>query len=208
MAGKFVTFEGVEGAGKSTVIAAVRKSLEARGMDVVCTREPGATALGLKLRQLLLHDLNAVSPWAELFMYLADRVEHIDEVIRPAVIAGDIVICDRFTDSTVAYQGYGRQLPLPEVKKVCGIAQTIDVDRTYLLDIDPEVGLRRAKARSQTSDRLERETLEFHQRIRAGFLALAQADAKRFVVVDAAMPAEIVAKTVTADLLQWFDANG
>lgn len=200
--GCLITFEGVEGAGKSTLLAAVAAYLRSHGRQVLLTREPGATELGQRLRALLLHEVKELSARAELFLYLADRAEHIDSVIRPALLAGQIVLCDRFTDSTIAYQGYGRQLPLSFVTEACAMAQSLAVDRTYLLDLDPAIGLNRAKARGLAADRLERERLEFHQRVRDGFLALAASAPKRVLVLDAAQPQAQVAQLVLDDLRQ------
>lgn len=200
--GKLITFEGVEGAGKSTILTAVAQALEQQGYQVLLTREPGATELGQHLRALLLHKLKQLTPRAELFLYLADRAEHIDDVIRPAMAAGKIVLCDRFSDSTIAYQGYGRQLPLNMVMQACQLAQNIDVDRTYLLDLEPTIGLGRTKLRGQKADRLECEQVEFHQRVRAGFLTLAAVAPERVLVIDASLPQQQVLELILVDLQQ------
>lgn len=196
--GLFVTVEGVEGAGKSTLIAALAPAVEAMGRTVQVTFEPGATELGRELRRALLHDHDP-SPRAELFLYLADRAEHVDRLIVPAVERGEVVICDRFSDATIAYQGYGRGLDLDAVVRGCRFAEARLPDRTYLLDLDPELGLKRAAKRS-APDRMERERLAFHHRVRQGYLALAAAEPARFVVLDATRPANEVAAAAVADL--------
>ena len=175
----------------------VARSLEVDGFEVVVTREPGATDLGARLRELLLHGED-VSSRAELFLYLADRAEHVETVIKPALAAGKLVLCDRFSDSTIAYQGYGRDLDLDAVKKACRFAQDIDVDLTILLDLDPREGLERAGRRGEQPDRLESESLAFHERVREGFLELAGEEPDRFEVLDAGLsPDELSAQVLT-----------
>lgn len=181
MSGLFLTFEGPEGAGKSTQVRLLTDWLESNGHTVLATREPGGTELGKGIRQLVLHQ-SAMSPEAEYLLYSADRAEHMAGVIRPALGAGQIVLCDRWLDSSLAYQGYGRGLSLDWLRNVAkGAVQNIHPDRTFLFDLPPEVGL----ARFQGHDRLEREPIEFHQRVRQGYLELAQAEPERFVVLDA-----------------------
>ncbi|RMF13964.1 MAG: dTMP kinase [Candidatus Dadabacteria bacterium] len=199
MTPRFVTFEGGEGAGKSTLIASVSAALTSRGCAHVCTLEPGGSPLGQSLRGLLLDRTEPMAPVAELFLYLADRAEHGRTVIEPALAAGQHVLCDRYTESTIAYQGYGRQLPLPDVVTACRIAEPRRPDRIVLLDLPPELGLARAGRRG-AADRIEREALDFHQRLRAGFQALAAQDPDRFLVVDATQSPETVFATVWADL--------
>lgn len=181
MSGLFLTFEGPEGAGKSTQVRLLTDWLESNAHTVLATREPGGTELGKGIRQLVLHQ-SAMSPEAEYLLYSADRAEHMAGVIRPALGAGQIVLCDRWLDSSLAYQGYGRGLSLDWLRNVAkGAVQNIHPDRTFLFDLPPEVGL----ARFQGHDRLEREPIEFHQRVRQGYLELAQAEPERFVVLDA-----------------------
>lgn len=198
----FISIEGGEGAGKSTLIEGLKRSLEELGMKVLVTREPGGTPLGEKLRELLLskdHAFN-IAPSAELLLMLAARAQHIEEVIRPALIQGTIVICDRFNHSTIAYQGAGRGLGIDFVsdfcKQVCG--QTVP-DRTFYLDIDPEEGLQRTKkldkelSKSGESDRIESEKMEFHKKIRDAFVQMSKEDS-RLIPIDATLSIEEVLK--------------
>ena len=199
----FVTFEGIEGSGKSAHARALAAHLRAAGHRVVETREPGGTAAGSALRALLLgKDATPLTALAELFLYCADRTQHVAEVIAPALATGAIVVCDRFSDSTLAYQGWGRGLELDVVRALDarargGVAPAL----TFLLDCPVEVGLARARARAGVEDRFERETVAFHTRIRDGFQHLAREAPDRIVVVDstgdtAAVGARIAAETV------------
>jgi dTMP kinase len=183
-AGLFIAFEGGEGAGKSTQVRLLAEELRQAGHDVVVTFEPGATDLGVRLRQVLLsRESSGLTPAAEAFLYAADRAQHVVDVIRPALTRGAIVITDRYVDSSIAYQGGGRGLPEPEVRRLSAWATDALVpDLTVLLDIAPEAGLRR---RGGPSDRLEDESLDFHRRVRAMFRQLAQHDRGRYLVLDA-----------------------
>jgi dTMP kinase len=194
-AGLLIAFEGGEGSGKTTQARLVAIWLRELGYDVVTTHEPGATKVGMRLRALLLDTAHAgMSPRAEALMYAADRAEHVAAVVEPAIARGAIVVTDRYVDSSLAYQGAGRNLPVEEVASVNRWATGGRVpDLTVLLDMDPQAGLSR---RARSADRLEAEPAEFHQRVRDGFLALARADPGRYLVVDAARPAE----QVTADI--------
>jgi dTMP kinase len=187
----FITLEGGEGVGKTTQQALLVERLRQEGYACLCTREPGGTALGKTLRELLLHG-DPFSPLAELLLYAADRAEHVSKVIAPALAAGQVVVCDRFTDSTLAYQGYGRGLDLEKIRQLNHLATGgLQPHLTLWLDLPPEVGLARAKAR----DRLEQERLEFHRRVYQGFQALAAAEPQRIVRVDAqGSPAEVAAR--------------
>jgi dTMP kinase len=196
--GLFVAFEGGEGVGKSTQIARAAAWLRQQGRDVLETREPGGTPLGVELRRLVLDPAGHVTPRAETLLYAADRAHHVDTVIRPALTAGRIVITDRYVDSTLAYQGAGRGLD--DARMVTTWATGVLVpDLTVLLDLDPREGLARAGARSSL-DRLEAAALEFHEAVRAGFLALAAAAPERYVVLDAAEPPDALAEQVRAAL--------
>src|SRR5881275_3057313 len=181
----FITFEGIEGSGKSTHLRHLAEHLRARGSRVVETREPGGTAAGAAIRRLLLGpDAAPLTPLAELFLYCADRTQHVGEVIRPALDAGQIVLCDRFSDSTLAYQGYARGLDLEAVRALdCPVAD----------------GLARARGRAGPGDRFEHEALAFHERVRQGLLTLAAAEPERFSVLDAAEPIERVRAHVIAE---------
>ena len=194
MPGLFVAFEGGEGVGKSTQVAAAARWLRELGRDVVETREPGGTPLGTELRRLLLHPDGQIAPRAEALLYAADRAQHVDAVIRPALGAGRVVLTDRYIDSTLAYQGAGRGLD--DTRLVTGWATGgLVPDLTVLLDLDPAVGLQRAGARA-TPDRLEAASLAFHEAVRAGFLALAAEAPRRYVVLDAAADPDEVAAAV------------
>lgn len=192
MKGVFITFEGGEGAGKTTLIEAMTHTLSKEGCPVLKIREPGGTELGEKIRNLLLHTSVAISPYAELLLFLASRAQHIQEVIRPALQAGKIVLCDRFNDSTIAYQGVARGLGMEEVEAFCRfISQGIEPDLTFYLDIDPASGLKRAHV-GRAADRIEVEDFAFHQTIREAFLAIQRKDPKRFHLINATQsPAQI-----------------
>jgi dTMP kinase len=189
----FITLEGIEGSGKSTQIPAIVNHLESKGYKCVVTREPGGTVVGGQIRAVLLNPENkAMDPMAELMLYEADRAQHVSEVIRPSLKSGNIVICDRFSDSTVVYQGAARGIA-PEIierlnKLVLG---EIEPDITFLLDLSPEKGLRRAwqqienGRRHENETRFEKETLRFHEKVRQGYLALAKKNPMRFKVIDA-----------------------
>ena len=191
MPGFFITFEGGEGTGKTTQLKALLAHVLALHADAIQTRDPGGTAIGNQVRELLLNADNVrMSALAELFLYEASRAQLVQEVIRPALAAGRIVLCDRFTDSTVAYQGYGRGLDLDLVERLNAVATGgLRPDLTFLLDLDPVVGLARATERlaqpRQRRDRLEDEMLEFHQRVQAGYRALAAREPERVVILDA-----------------------
>ena len=200
----FITFEGVEGSGKSTQIERLGKRLEAAGRAVCLTRQPGGCALGQTLRSILLSlDTRNLDSRAELFLYLADRAQHVAEIIRPAQNEGKVVLCDRFADSTVAYQGYGRGLDVALLNRLNDVAVGGAWPQlTLLLDLDVEQGLRRALARNlregncTAEGRFEAEDLEFHGRVRDGYLALAGLHTKRIAVIDASGDAEAVAESV------------
>jgi dTMP kinase len=208
--GFFLVFEGGEGAGKSTQVQAVAGWFAARGLEVVSTREPGATDLGRRLRGLLLDPDVTLSPRSEALLYAADRAEHVASVVRPALDRGAAVISDRYVDSSLAYQGAGRALEMDAVARLSEWA-TGDLvpDLTVLLDLPPEVGLARAHERSG-HDRLEREQIAFHERVRAHFLWLADQEPSRYAVIDATAPVadvtarvlQAVAAAVPSDLVQ------
>ena len=194
MTGLFITFEGGEGCGKSTQIAALKARLEAMGKTVVQTREPGGTALGESVRSLLQHDDagQGMSPEAELLLFAASRAQHVRELIAPAIAQGQIVLCDRFLDSTTVYQGVARAI---DTKKVDTINQfaigDTKPDLTILIDLPPEIGLARVHARSDGQlDRMENEAIEFFQAVRQGYLDLAKSEPKRFLVLDGSQTVE------------------
>jgi dTMP kinase len=180
----FITFEGPEGSGKTTQIQLLASHLRRQGRRVLVTREPGGTELALGIRKLLLNGQEDISPMAELFLYEADRAQHIHETLFPALKKGTIVLCDRYTDSTLAYQSYGRGLNKAAVTSLNRVAtQGLMPDLTVLLDVPVERGLQLAKRKKKRLDRLERAGLSFHKRVRAGFLALAKEEPKRFRVI-------------------------
>jgi dTMP kinase len=180
--GIFITFEGPEGGGKSTHIQLLTRWLREQKRTVLVTREPGGTAFAQTLRKVLLHTKTAISPLAELLLYESDRAQHMSECVLPALKKGQVVLCDRFTDSTVAYQGYGRGLDLPLIKTLNNIAsQGWKPDLTLLLDVPVDRGLR--QARKKGYDRLEEAGLAFHRRVRKGFLKLARQERYRFRIV-------------------------
>ena len=194
MTGLFITFEGGEGCGKSTQIAALKARLEDMGKTVVQTREPGGTALGESIRSLLQHDDagQGMSPEAELLLFAASRAQHVRELIAPAIAQGQIVLCDRFLDSTTVYQGVARAI---DSKKVDTINQfaigDTKPDLTILIDLPPEIGLARVHARSDGQlDRMEKEAIEFFQAVRQGYLDLAKSEPKRFLVLDGSQTVE------------------
>jgi dTMP kinase len=193
----FIAFEGGEGVGKSTQIAKLAASLRAAGHAVRTTFEPGDSALGAELRRLLL-DPSApeVSPRAEALLYAADRAHHVDTVIRPALAAGEVVITDRYLDSTLAYQGAGRALDGARAITEWAAGGLLP-DLTVVLDLDPEVGLARARSRS-APDRLEGASLEFHRAVRQAFLDLAAADPSRYLVLDASGEVDELAARIAA----------
>lgn len=206
MSGVFITFEGIEGSGKSTQIHLLEESLKRRNLDLLLTREPGGTAIGEKIRSILLDAAHAgMAPVAELLLYAASRNQHVEEVIRPALGKGRVVLCDRYADATAAYQGAARNIDPDVIADLYQIATGgLAPDLTLLLDCPEDMGLGRARARNSrdpsscNADRFEREELDFHRRVREGYLAIARAEPNRVVVVDStkektALHAEIVA---------------
>ena len=200
MHGVFLTFEGGEGAGKTTQIARLADALMERGGAVTRTREPGGDPFGEKMRAVLLDRDAAPVAAAELLLFAAARAQNVQTVIRPALDAGHVVLCDRFTDSTLAYQGAGRGLPREMIRAVNTVATGgLVPHRTFLLDVSPATGLARQSPDAQ--DRLDREALAFHERVRAGFLALAGAEPERFVVLNAAQSPDALFAELLAAVL-------
>jgi dTMP kinase len=182
--GKLITLEGPEGAGKSTQCAALVKWLCEAGYDPVVTREPGGTELGRRVRQILLETELNIAARAEILLYAADRAQHVEKLIVPALEKGQVVVCDRYFDSTMAYQGYARQLGIDFVEQVNKLSVgTVVPDLTLLFDIPVEEGMAR-KAAGQL-DRMEKETLDFHRRVREGYLRIAESEPARVKVIDA-----------------------
>ncbi|MCJ7670323.1 MAG: dTMP kinase [Dehalococcoidia bacterium] len=193
--GLFITFEGGEGCGKSTQSRLLLKKLEQQNVPVVLTHEPGGTALGNELRKTLKRKRDSsISPQAELFLLAASRAQLVVEVIRPALEEGKIVICDRFTHSTLVYQGYGRGLDFTAIKMVNNMAtRYLNPDLIILLDISPEQGLARKQS---LKDRFELEDLSFHRRVREGYLKMAAAEPDRWLVIDASLPKRKIAEII------------
>lgn len=213
MPGAFITFEGIEGSGKSTQISRLLHYLMNSGRPATLTREPGGTPIGDQVRKILLDPANRLlDPAAELLLYAASRAQHLREVIRPALDAGRVVLCDRFSDATLAYQGYGRGLSIATIRELDGIVTAgLRPRLTILLDIDAATGLGRARGRNTSQGlhgeaRFENEELSFHNRVRDGYLDLAKQDPGRIRIVNAARtPEEIqedVRKLVDEALLQ------
>jgi dTMP kinase len=191
---RFITFEGGDGAGKTTLIDKIHTYLEDQGYTVVRTRAPGGSQVGAEIRKLLLakHPL-ALSTRCELFLFLADRAQHVDEIIRPALDKQQIVLCDRFNDSTLAYQGYARGFDKKWIETLLRFASDkITPDLTLFLDLDPKIGFERAKKGRTGPDRIESEALAFHRKIRQAFRQIAKAHPKRFLTINAELSPETV----------------
>lgn len=197
----FISFEGIEGSGKSTVMAAVERALRADGHEVVVTREPGGTPAGDAAREILLHKRDiAISPLAELMLMNASRAQLVADVVRPALARGAVVLCDRYMHSSLAYQGYGRGIPVDVVRAVCDAATGgLMPDLTLLIDVSYETSRARLSERSATHDRMEREEEAFHRRVRGGYLEMAKHD-ERFVRIDGERAPEEVADAALAAL--------
>lgn len=201
--GFFITFEGIEGTGKSTQMNLLSDYLKRKGREVISVREPGGTKAGEKIREVLLNsDSEGIDPWAELFLYEACRAELVKEVIEPALKAGRTVISDRFTDSTVAYQGYGRGLDIMAIEEINRRASRgIVPDLTILIDIAPEEGLKRAFGRIESAkgprdDRFEKEEMSFHRKVREGYLKIARKEPGRVKVIDGSREISLIHKEI------------
>lgn len=197
----FISFEGIEGSGKSTVMTAVERALRAEGRDVVVTREPGGTPAGDAAREILLHKNDMeIAPLTELMLMNASRAQLVAEVIRPALSRGAVVLCDRYAHSSLAYQGYGRGIPLNVVRAICDAATGgLVPDLTLLVDVSYETSRARLSGRGNAHDRMEREDETFHRRIREGYLEIAKAD-ERVVRIDGERAPEEVADAALAAL--------
>ena len=200
----FITFEGIEGSGKTTQISHVLEFLKLKGKDCIITREPGGTSTGRKIRSILLDPENkGMDPVAELLLYMADRVEHVNKVIKPSLSDGKTVLCDRYFDATVVYQGYARGLDIDLLIKMHKlILNDLKPDITFLLDLPPAAGLSRAwkqieeGERAGIETRFEKEAIAFHEKVREGYLELARQEPKRFIVIDAMNNEEQVRKDI------------
>ncbi|TDL45111.1 dTMP kinase [Microbacterium oleivorans] len=197
--GLWITLEGGDGSGKTTQAALLEQWLRQQGRSVVRTREPGGTEVGVLIRDIVLHHRGDIAPRAEALLYAADRAHHVATHVRPALARGEVVIQDRYLDSSVAYQGAGRVLDGGEIRDLSlWAAEGALPDVTVLLDVDPATARDRLDAADKPFDRLEAEKSAFHERVRAAFLALADAEPERFLVVDATQPIEVIADTIRA----------
>ncbi|MBQ3642041.1 dTMP kinase [bacterium] len=200
--GLFITFEGADGSGKTTQLNLVKEFLEKEGYDVVVTREPGALDIGQKIRNILLHHEGKVADRCEMFLFLADRAQHVETFIKPAVDSGKIVLCDRHTDSTIAYQGYGRGQDIELLKKLNKIATNgLTPDLTLLFDVSTEVAQERV---GNEKDRMESAGIEFHKKVRNGYLELQKLEPERIKLINANNSIDKVfenSKQVIIDLL-------
>jgi dTMP kinase len=200
----FITLEGPEGSGKTSHVPALVEYLKAQGYAVFPTREPGGTSIGEQIR-LVIHDLKNVEmhPRAETLLYQAARAQIVEQVIRPRLAAGEIVISDRYFDSTIAYQGYGHQQDLEQVRSLVNYATGgLTPDLTILLDVDVELGLKRKTQDGKEWNRLDAYTIEFHRRVRSGYLEMARAEPRRWVVIDAGQDWEPVQDAIRSTILK------
>jgi dTMP kinase len=206
--GYFITFEGPDGSGKSTQIQALAEYLQGLGQTVLLTREPGGTEISEEIRDLL-HDLHhhEMQPRAEILLYSAARAQLVGQVIRPALAGGGTVLCDRYADSTLAYQGYGHGLQLSVLRQITSFAtDDLRPDLTLLFDLDPAVGLKRRQVSGVEWNRLDAYDLDFHQRVRQGYLALALAEPGRWVTLDATLDRERLREAVRRVVLEKLEA--
>lgn len=196
MKGLFITFEGIDGCGKSTQLNLLADYLKSKGFEVVITREPGAIGLGEKLREILLNYDGEVSSNCEAFLFLADRAQHIDTLVKPALDSGKIVLCDRHTDSTVAYQGYGRGVDLGQIKMLNNIATSgLKPDLTFIFDLDVKTAFERV---GKSQDRMESAGLEFFEKTRNGYLEIGKQEPERVKVLNGADSIENIFEGVKA----------
>ncbi|MCG8472048.1 MAG: dTMP kinase [Desulfobacterales bacterium] len=210
-----ITLEGIEGSGKSTQMRRIAHHLNGRGLACTLTREPGDTPIGKKIRAVLLDPANKeLVPMAELFLYAADRAQHLGERVIPALRRGEVVVCDRFFDATTAYQGYARGLDLSIITKIHGmVLEGLRPDLTLLLDLPVDVGLARARGalasgdRCESESRFEEEALAFHERVRSGYLSLAKAEPERFCIVDATSTPDEVTQAIIGAIDARLDAS-
>ncbi len=195
---KFITFEGADGAGKTTQIDFVKEFLSENNIEFVTTREPGAGKLGEKIRDILLNYDGDIAPLSELLLYMADRAQHVENFIRPNLMAGKIVLCDRYIDSSVAYQGFARGLNIEQIKSLNNIAtNNLTPDITFLFDIETQTAMQRV---GNNKDRMEKEGIEFHKKLCEGYRILAKENPDRFVIIDANKSVEEVKKQTLTEL--------
>jgi dTMP kinase len=210
----FISFEGIEGSGKTTNIRHAVRFLQGKGHDCVITREPGGTRIGEKIRAILLDPSSkGIDPLTELLLYTADRSQHINEVISPLLSAGKTVVCDRYYDATVVYQGYARGLDTELILRLHRLLfENLKPDITLLLDLPPEIGLSRAWKqidkgdRDRVETRFEEETLSFHKKVRSGYLEMARLEPERYRIIDASIEPDQVRKEIARTLAEEIDA--
>jgi dTMP kinase len=212
--GIFITFEGIEGCGKSTQVKLLTRRLRGRRIPVVTTREPGGSPIGKSIRKILLDSRNTgICPMTEWLLYAADRAQHVQEIIRPSLEAGMWVVCDRFMDATEAYQGRARGQSISLIREMNRVVtRGVKPDVTFLLDLPAEIGLARARRRNidknaGTQDRFEREDLSFHERVREAYLQLARREKKRFVVIRANADEKEVEESIFRYIEPWFSPD-
>jgi dTMP kinase len=204
MTGKLIVFEGVEGCGKTTQMQMTGEWLQSLGVAVVITREPGGTELGVKLRRLLLEKTEGetIADRTELLLYAADRAQHIETELKPNLKQGKIILCDRFIDSTIAYQGYGRGLDMHLIHQLNQIATGgLESDITLWFDLDAEVGLKRKRRSGEVADRIEQEAIAFHLRVQQGYTEIAASQPQRVKKIDASLTQELVQQQIQEILL-------
>ena len=204
MRGKFITLEGIEGSGKSTSLDTISKNLETRNIEFIVTKEPGGGPLGKDLRKMLLDKKTSISSEVELLLMMADRKNHIDNIVEPSLKKGIWVISDRYLESSYAYQGGGRQIDVSKIDLLTELLKLPIPDLTLLFDLSPEIALQRAKNRSEL-DRFESEPIDFHQRIREAYLTLANDNIERYVVIDASKDIQNVKDQVQKQLNQFIN---
>lgn len=202
---KLIIFEGVEGCGKTTQIQLTYEWLVAGGLDVVVTREPGGTELGVHLRQLLLSPSQSpIADRTELLLYAADRAQHVEQELKPSLAAGKLILCDRFIYSTIAYQGYGRNLDIDLINQLNKIATAgLEADLVLWFDLDAKVGLKRKRSSGEVADRIEKEKLDFHYRVQEGYRKLANTFPERIVRIDASGDRETIHQQIQQVFKDW-----
>lgn len=205
--GFFVSIEGPEGSGKSTLTSGIIKYLESKGYQVVYTREPGGTPTGEMIREVLLRGSEDMNPMTEAFLFLAARRENVVRNILPALRSGKVVVCDRYTDSTIAYQGYGRGLPIKILRRLNKLATLgVKPDLTLVIDVNPEKGFERINGKDL--DRIEREAMEFHTRVREGYMKLAKISGRRVKLLDGSRPPEEIQKEAISLIIDRMKEKG
>lgn len=208
MKGKFIVFEGIDGSGKTTQLDLLAEELAGRGCRVLCTREPGGTRVGEAIREILLNpQYGEMEPVAEALLYAAARAQHVAQVILPALAAGKVVLCDRFVDSSLAYQGFGRGMEVRLLEQINEAATAgLAPDLVFVLDFSCSTGMDRISRSGREVDRIEQEAREFHRKVRSGYLALAARDPRRYRVIDAGRPVDLVHRDVLRAVEEVLDA--